>query len=284
MDFTPIFIWWLIILIFGLVGWPLAFSLLRFLPDRGFAFARPIGLLITGYILWLGGTFRLLQNNVGGIGVALVLVGVIGLVWQRQQVRSGSSLSMLAWFRQEWRYALSVELLFSLAFTGWTFFKAYNPNIETAGGEKLMEIAFINGALRSDYFSPQDPWLSGFAISYYYFGYVLMAMVTRLTGLVSTTAFNLYIPTLFALTLTAALGILANLVSLYQASILPNSTLHPPVRSLPLGPSTSPIPCDHHRPRGRALCRRTGPPGRAAGSAAQESLFVARLLDLARHS
>ncbi len=221
MEFTPIFTWWFIILIFGLAGWSVAFSLLRHLPDRGFAFARPVGLLLSGYILWLGGTFRLLQNNVGGILVALVLVLVLGLVWQRQ-VRFGDNLSMFNWFRREWRYALSVELLFSLAFVGWVIFKAYNPNIETAGGEKWMEIAFINGTLRSDYFPPQDPWLSGFAISYYYFGYVLMAMVTRLTGLVSTTAFNFYIPTLFAITLTAALGIIANLVSLYQSSISTN--------------------------------------------------------------
>lgn len=218
MELYPLFIWWLVILIFGLVGWTLAFSLLRHLPDRGFAFARPVGLLITGYILWLGGTFHLLQNNAGGIVVALAAVLALGLVWQRQQARAGS-LSMLAWLRQEWRYALSVELLFGLAFVAWTLFKAYNPNIETAGGEKWMEITFINGTLRSDYFPPQDPWLSGFAISYYYFGYVLMAMVTRLTGLVSTTAFNLYIPTLFALTLTAALGIVANLVSLYQSAV-----------------------------------------------------------------
>ncbi|HXW01683.1 MAG TPA: DUF2298 domain-containing protein, partial [Anaerolineae bacterium] len=93
-------------------------------------------------------------------------------------------------------------------------------------------IAFINGTLRSDYFPPQDPWLSGFAISYYYFGYVLMAMVTRLTGLVSTTAFNLYIPTLFALTLTAALGIVANLVSLYQSATSQNAEAQHPNFSL----------------------------------------------------
>jgi uncharacterized membrane protein len=96
-----------------------------------------------------------------------------------------------------------------------------------------MEIAFINGTLRSDYFPPQDPWLSGFAISYYYFGYVLLAMVTRLTGLISTTAFNLFIPTLFAMTLTAALGIVANLVSLYQTTTQPT----PP----PLQPSNPPL-------------------------------------------
>ncbi len=214
LDFTPILIWWLVILVFGLVGWPLAFSLLRWLPDRGFALARPVGLLTTGYVLWLGGSFRLLQNNLGGVLLALALVLALGVLWQRQQSRSGESL--LAWLRREWRYALTIELLFALAFVAWAVFKAYNPNIETAGGEKWMEIAFINGVLRSDNFPPQDPWLSGFAISYYYFGYVLMAMATRLSGLVSTVAFNLYIPTLFAMTLAAACGIVANLVSLYQ--------------------------------------------------------------------
>ena len=213
MDLTPLLIWWFILLIFGLVGWPLAFSLLRHLPDRGFAFARPVALLLTGYILWLGGTFRLLQNNVGGILVALLVVLALGLVWRRQR-----DASMLAWLKQEWRYVLAVELLFNLALVGWTIFKAYNPNIETAGGEKWMETAFVNATLRSTYFPPQDPWLSGFAISYYYFGYVLMAMLTRLSGVVSTIAFNLYIPTLLAMTLSGAFGIVVNLVSLYQAA------------------------------------------------------------------
>ena len=186
-----------------------------------------MGLLVSGYILWLGGTFRLLQNNVGGILVAMILTLIVGLVWHWRQLRGGHSPSALDWLRQEWRYALTVELLFGIAFVGWAIFKAYNPNIETAGGEKWMEIAFINGALRSDYFPPQDPWLSGFAISYYYFGYVLMAMVTQLTGLLSVVAFNLYVPTLFAMTLTAALGIVANLVSLHQSSTPPSPTTPP---------------------------------------------------------
>ncbi len=224
MDFTPIILWYIIILGFGLAGWPLAFQLLRHLPDRGFTFARPVGLLLAGYVLWLGGTFRLLQNSTGGIVFALVVVLAVGLWWQRQ----AGTASPLAWLRQEWRYALAVELLFGLAFVGWAFFKAYNPNIETAGGEKWMEITFINGTLQSHYFPPQDPWLSGFAISYYYFGYVLMAMVTRLSGLVSTVAFNLYIPTLFGLTLTGALGIVANLVALHRGDTAgPRLTLTP---------------------------------------------------------
>ena len=216
MDFTPVLAWWLVILSFGLTGWPLAFSLLRFLPDRGFALARPVGFMAVGYLLWLGASFRLLQNSVGSTVVVMLLVLVGGLLWHRQQVRAGDNLPLLDWLRREWRYVLSIELLFSLAFFGWTIYKAYNPNIETAGGEKWMEIAFINGILQSDHFPPQDPWLSGFGISYYYFGYVLMSMVTRLAGVPSLVAFNLYIPTLLAMTLAGACGLVANLVTLYQ--------------------------------------------------------------------
>jgi uncharacterized membrane protein len=126
--------------------------------------------------------------------------------------------SILTWWRAHRSYWLAVDLLFGLALVGWAIYKAYNPNLETAGGEKWMEIAFVNGVLRSGSFPPQDPWLSGFGISYYYFGYVLMAMVTRLSGLLPTVAYNLFVPSLFALTLTGAFSLVYNLVLARQSS------------------------------------------------------------------
>ena len=114
-----------------------------------------------------------------------------------------------------------MELLFTLAFAFWTYFKAHNPEITTAGGEKWMEMAFINSSLLSPSFPPQDPWLAGFGISYYYFGYILMAMLIRLSGVASTTAFNLLIPTLLGLTLSAALSIVTNLVCVHRKQTQP---------------------------------------------------------------
>lgn len=217
MIFESVLIWWLLLQLFNLVGLPLAFWLLGNLPERGYALARPLGLLLTGYLLWLGGSLGFLRNSVGGTLVAALLVAGVA-VWLYLG-RRDKQVSLLAWLRGHTIYWLAVELLFAVALVGWTVYKSYNPNIETAGGEKWMEIAFINATLRSDGFPPQDPWLSGFGISYYYFGYVLMAMLTRLSGLPATVAYNLFIPTLFALTLTGAFSLVYNLAARRAATV-----------------------------------------------------------------
>ncbi len=219
--FLSILIFWLILQLFNLIGVSIAFRLLKNLPDRGYAFARPIGLLLTGFVLWFGGTFGLLKNNLGGTVLALAAVGGLGLWWQSRQ--NGDSLRN--WLKTHLRYVLTVETLFALALFGWAVFKSYNPAIETAGGEKWMETAFVNSTLLSPAFPPRDPWLAGYGISYYYFGYVLMAMLARLSGIVPTTAFNLFIPTLFALTLSGAFGITANLIAVYERRHHPEMTV-----------------------------------------------------------
>ena len=203
--------WWLLLQVFGWVALPLCFRLFRWLPDRGYALARPLGLLLTGYLLWLGGSLGFWTNSIGATLAALVIVATGG-AWLYRARRRGDDATLGRWLREQRAYVLSVEALFLVALVGWTAFKAHNPNLETAGGEKWMEIAFVNATLRGDGFPPPDPWLSGFGISYYYFGYVLMAMVTRLSGLGATVAFNLFVPTLFALTLTGAFGLVYNLV------------------------------------------------------------------------
>jgi len=111
---------------------------------------------------------------------------------------------------------ITVEVLFFLAFAVWAFVRASNPNIETAGGEKTMELAFINAILHSPTFPPHDPWLSGYAISYYYFGYVMTAMLAQATGTLGSVAYNLMSALVFALSFIGAYGILYNLLALWR--------------------------------------------------------------------
>ena len=110
------------------------------------------------------------------------------------------------------RLVLAVELLFAGALALWSLLRAYSPELTTAGGEKFMEIMFLNSIGRSEYFPPHDAWLSGYAISYYYFGYIMMAMLTRLAGLPAHLTFNVGLASLFALTCTGAFGLVYNLV------------------------------------------------------------------------
>ena len=76
-----------------------------------------------------------------------------------------------------------------------------------------MELAFLNGILRSESFPPLDPWLSGYGISYYYFGYVMIALLTTLTGAATSVAFNLANALWFALVAAGSYSILYNLLA-----------------------------------------------------------------------
>jgi len=216
--------WWVVIQIIGLVALPLSYWLFRSLPDRGYAFARPVGLLLVSYVFWLGGSFGVLHNTWGGVLASLVLVGAASWwVYQRgirkarknqetPEASNGNDPSLGEFLRRNRALVLVTELLFALGFAGWALYRAYSPDIATAGGEKFMEAAFLNAILRSPRFPPHDPWLSGFAISYYYFGYLMMALLTRFSGVPANYAYNLGVPLLFALTLTGSFSLVYNLV------------------------------------------------------------------------
>ncbi len=65
---------WLIVQLFALAALPLAWRLLGALPSRGYVLAKPLGLLLVTYLLWLGGSLGLLRNSVGGILLCWLLV------------------------------------------------------------------------------------------------------------------------------------------------------------------------------------------------------------------
>ncbi len=204
--------WWLLIQLLGLVALPLAYRLFRWLPGRGYTFAKPLGLLLTSYLLWLGASLGFLRNTTGGIVAAIALVA--GASFWLYARRDEDDPALLDFLREHGRLILTVEVLFAVAFCAWVALRAYAPDkIMSSGGEKFMEIAFLNAILKSRSFPPHDPWLSGFGISYYYFGYVMMALMTRLSGVVSGVGFELYDALLFALTMTGAFGVVYSLIA-----------------------------------------------------------------------
>ncbi len=207
-DALAVLTWWLLLQAMGWVALPLVFRLLRWLPDRGYSVAKPAGLLLGNYVLWLLGTLGWLRNTEGGILLAFGLVALYGM-WVYRRWDDG--VNLLDWLRAHKRWLMAYEAAFLAAFVVWAVFRAHNPDLSTT--EKPMEFAFMNAIRRSPAFPPPDPWLSGFTISYYYFGYVMMSTLAKLSGVASGVAFSLSNALWFALTVAGAFGIAANLVA-----------------------------------------------------------------------
>ncbi len=200
-----VFNWWLLVTLAGLAVFPLLTRLLRGLPDRGYTLARAAGLLLVGFVYWLLATLGFLRNEPGGIVLAWLLVLALGLaVWLRQP------FDWRTWWQQNRAAIITGEVLFAVMLLGFAINRAHLPDL--TGTEKPMELAFMSAVQRSGTFPPNDPWLSGYAISYYYFGYVQEAMMAMLSGVSSTVGFNMMISLLFALTGLTSFGVVYNLV------------------------------------------------------------------------
>ncbi|MBI2887138.1 MAG: hypothetical protein HYY02_08005 [Chloroflexi bacterium] len=200
--------WWLTAEALALLALPYAWALFGRLPDRGLAFTKPLGLLLLGYLVWLSGSLRLLPNGRGAALLFALLLALGGLLLLRQQ-----GAAMAEFCRRNFRLILLYEAAFAGAFLAWAVVRAFNPQIE--GTEKPMDFALLNTALRATAFSPPDPWLSGYSVNYYYFGYLLMATLAQLTATPPAVAYNLALAFLFAAAAVGAGSLVANLVTLH---------------------------------------------------------------------
>lgn len=204
-------LWWY--LAPSLIGWlcfPLTGRLFHNLPTRGYAFSRGLGLLIWGIIFWFFSAVGVLGYDLLGqslvLGVLVIFSIYLGIKWGFRELRH--------WLARRWRMVLICEVVFLTAFLVFAVFRSTSPEIVDT--EKPMELAFLNAILRSDSLPPDDPWLSGYAISYYYFGYFLVAMLTRLTGTASAIAYNLAQVLWFALVAVSAFGLLVDLFAIWK--------------------------------------------------------------------
>ena len=208
--------WYIIVTLLGWLMFPLVYRLFPSLADRGYSLARAVGLLLWGYVFWLFNSLGLIDNNIGGVLFGLLVVVAISLASFLLSNPPGvdRKAEIVIWLRAHLRLVIVVEALFLVGFAFLAFIRAGNPELDNA--EKPMELMFINAILRSPSFPPHDSWLSGYAISYYYFGYVMTAMLAMLTGLTGSVAHNLMTSLIFGLGAIGAYGILYNLLGAWK--------------------------------------------------------------------
>lgn len=221
-----LFVWWLIVFLIGLEVLPVAYHFFPNIPDRGYAFIKPLGILLVVYPFWLLGSLGFLENTFGVAALTFALVGIVswGLCWSR-----GEMAPLGVWVRRNIRHLYVIEVVFIAALVAFAYFRSFNPEITAT--EKPMEFMLLNSILKSASFPPHDSWLSGYAISYYYLGYTIVAFLTRITSVPSNFAFNLGLTLVYASSATGAFGLAYNLVKARADTTPEDSGNRPPTRS-----------------------------------------------------
>ena len=199
--------WYVTLLLLNLITFPLSYHLFPKLADRGYTLSRALGLLSWSYAFWMLTSLGITQNNLGGILSGLAILAGFSF-WATKT----TPFAIFLWLKKNIKLILTVESLFLASFAALALLRAANP--EALGTEKPMELAFINAILRSPAFPPRDPWLAGYAISYYHFGYIITALLAKLTATPGSIAFNLMLALVFALSAIGSYGILYNLLAL----------------------------------------------------------------------
>ena len=168
-----------------LAALPLAWLAFPNLNDRGTAFARPVALIVVGSAVWLLSLIGIVPSIPEiwwSAAVALGTAGWVFVVWKKR-------VELVGWVSTRWREVLLSELIFLLVFGAFALLKFNDPDI--AGTEKPMDLTMLNAVTSSVYMPPEDLWLSGFSVAYYYFGYWMFAGVSQMAGVATSVGYNL---------------------------------------------------------------------------------------------
>ncbi len=197
--------WWAVLTGLGLGAWPLTRRLLGALPGQGWAWARVFGLLGLGYLAWVGGTLGLIPNT----RPALLLTGLGAALGLWALDRAGG---LRPWRGLSPAFLGLSEAVFAAGFFGGAALRSLFPEVRHT--EQPMDLALLNAAFRAEHFPPPDPWLAGHPVSYYYFGYLLTALLAKLAGTPTSVGYNLGLAAVFGLAAQGAFGLVYALARL----------------------------------------------------------------------
>jgi YYY domain-containing protein len=201
----------------GLAAMPLAAAVLGRLPGAGLGLAKPLGLLLVTWLVWIGASLDIVPFTTWSAIAAIAVVAFVGLCsalalwWARRRALSPPKQR---WWRParpvpeppapdpaRWPLLIGAELVFVLTFVAMALLVAYSPDVWNT--EKPMDMGIVNALNQSRSFPPHDMWLAGFDLNYYYLGHLAMALFVRLADVEPSRGYNVSVALLFALTASA---------------------------------------------------------------------------------
>ena len=212
---VPALLWLVVVQAIALSSVPLAFIVFKPFADRGWLMSKTLGLLIVGLGTWMLASIEVLTfTRATAIAVLLAFAAVnVGLLIANRG-------EIIQFFRQRWKTVAIGEVIFLAAFIAFVVIRMANPDLwhPYRGGEKPMDMAYLNAVLKSVHMPPFDPWFSGGYLNYYYWGQFLVSTLIHLTGIIPEIALNLAVPTFFAMTAALSYSVVHSLVAWVRSS------------------------------------------------------------------
>lgn len=203
--------WYLIVLLVSVVSLPLCRRVFRFLPDSGYFAGKSFGVFSFGLLFWLTNAYFYLDNSRFAAYVTLCMTAVLSFVIANRGIKSPLTLirQQLFWYRSNRKLIVLSEVIFALGFLGLIAVRGLDPAANHT--EQPMDMTMLSGVWWSASFPPEDPWLAGYPIGYYYLGYWLVAALGKLSGQQPGIAFNMGQAVWYGLLLTGVFGVGYNL-------------------------------------------------------------------------
>jgi YYY domain-containing protein len=189
----------------GLAAFPVVARAFPVLGDRGWAISKPIGMLLVATTVWLASYTKLVPNSPISWWIALVILAIVGvrfLVTDWPQLRRSLA--------RRWRILVTLEVIFIVFFLMFLSMRAFDP--AASGTEKPMDLMMLTAVTSAEHAPPQDLWLSGEPIAYYYFGYWIYGGVNAMAGTAASVAYNVGIALVAGLAASVAASLVVTLV------------------------------------------------------------------------
>ncbi len=199
-DFSYLLSWWITLIFMGLAFQPLALYLFRNFHDGGWMFAKTLSVAISGWLMWLLSSCRILKfTRVNSILVLTICFALNVAFYYFMEKKKNRKMRFMDYYTPNRVCSMfSAEVIFFAVFVFWCYLKGINP--DAYGTERFMDFGYMMTLDRTDYMPAQDIWLSGNGINYYYVGQYLMTYITKIAGVPVAYGYNL------AMMMLAAMG------------------------------------------------------------------------------
>jgi uncharacterized membrane protein len=213
-EFSSLFIFYAAVQLSGVISFPVSGLLFANLPDKGYSFNKIFGVLTLGFVFWFGSALGIWPMNTFGVWASLLVIFVFSVIIHKGYIKPGRAV---AHTHQEklfpsCSYILATECIFFVIYMMWIIFRGFYPGVEHT--EQPMDLMYLNSIWSSVTFPPHDAWLSGYPISYYYFGFWLINSLGRLFSLAPDITYNLGQAAWYALLMIGCFGLVYNLLHL----------------------------------------------------------------------